>query len=261
MNFAYIGAIIAAILLIGFSVVAVILVAKSVKKSIRERTLELISDYDSILEQKSAELLELKKESELLEGAVRPEPDPEPVRASSRAADADSAAMLRAISRISSSSYRDGSVGAIYRTIRTGFTTSVREALSQIPPEELSVTEGPATALLRELPFTAIYELSSLSSDEQYAVLSDSLKDSQRELLETYREANKRFDSIGFYDYLKQVAGAEPAPCILRVSPCSRPKDIPDGLRIEEDESICEGFELVTNRRVYDYSVKIREIS
>lgn len=259
MNFAYIGAIIAAILLIGFSVVAVILVARSVKKSIRERTLELISDYDQLIEKKSIELIELRQEHE--EAAVPEIPVSAPEAASAAGAQADAAAMLRAITRVSSSSYRDSSVGSVYRMIRTGFSTSVREAMAEIPAEELTTAEGTATKLLRELPFDAVYELSSLSPDQQLSVLNDSLSDSQRELLNAYHEKNPRFDSIGFYDYLQQMSSSEPAPCYIRVSPYSHPADIPEGMRIEEDEGICEGFELVTNRRVYDYSVKIREIS
>lgn len=260
MNFAYIGAIIGAILLVGFSVVAVILVAKSVKKSIRERTLELISDYDKLLKKKSIELEELQQQVEE-NAAAQQQPTVEAAPAASQTADADPAAMLRAVSRISSSSYRDSAIGSVYSIMRTGFRYSVKEALEQIPEEELTASEGSATKLLRELPFSAIYELSSLSPDEQYAILSESMNKSQAKLLNAYRDANQRFDSIGFYDYLQQVSSAEPAPCFIRVSPFSRPRDIPEDMKVEEDESICEGFELVTNRRVYDYSVKIREIS
>lgn len=253
MIYAYIGSIIVIILLVAVSVMAVRWVSDSVGRSIKHRTLELISSYDELLDKKSAELAESAptpvSAAPVRSAAVRQEP---------RNVQSNPADMLSALTGVS---YRDSTVGATYRKIRDGFRFSPEEAMEQLNSDAPEQDSGRAGLLLEQLDFDTCFKLSTLAPEEQYSVLSSALEDCGADLLEEYRQENNRFSIIEFYGWLKQLESSETGKIRMHVSPGSVFDSIPEGVELVEDSTICEGFQLETGSRVYDYSIKMREIS
>lgn len=257
MIFAYIGGGIAALLLVGLASLAVLWMAKTVGKSIRHRTVELFSAYDEILSDRSRELAQIESDHQINE--KKAEPAAEKARTGSEAPAAPTSAMS-VVSRISSSPYRDAGTGSLYQKIRSGFCFSAEEAVKKLPTEVKENGEGPASELLHSLTCETVCAMASLPQEQQYELLHTNLEGSQRELVESYAQTHKSFDTISFYDYLRQAAAVEPKAPVLRMAPSGQNPETVGGVEVITDPTICEGFELEAGNRIYDYSIKVREI-
>lgn len=263
MIYAYIAVALVVGLLIGFATLAVVWLAKSVGKSIRSRTLELVSAYDDILEERSRELAMLEDRQR----AAQQQPAPQKPRTekeaqpSSGEGTAARIALLGAVEQISSVQYRDDGAARLYGKIRTGFRFSPRQALERLSHGGAAVQEGPASRLLKELSFETVFSLSTLPAEEQCRLLRETLTREQYALVEEYTARNGgRFGSLEFYDFLREKAGAEPHPPVLRVPPMTKYEGLPSQVRVVEDPAICEGFLLEADNCVFDYCIKTREI-
>lgn len=260
MIYAYIAVALVVGLLVGLAALAVAWLAKSVGKSIQTRTLELVSAYDDILEQRSRELAWMEQKKNSVQEQPRPEIKQEPRPQTGAREAAARTALLGAVERISSAQYRDNGAARLYRKIRTEFGFSPAEALARIPREELDCRPGPATCLLKDLSFETVFTLSTLPEEEQYRLLMETLAPEQTKLVQEYRDQLGGFKSLGFYDFLREKADGEPHPPRLRVSPMTVCQGIPHQVEIVEDPAICEGFLLESGNYVYDYCIKTREI-
>lgn len=261
MIYAYIAVALAVGLLIGLATFAVVWLAKTVGRSIRSRTLELVSAYDDILEERSRELAWIERRQQSLER--KPVSEKSVGRESYEAPGGAAArtALMGAVERISSAEYRDDAAARLYRKIRTGFSFSPKEALARVSPEGMNCQPGPASSLLEELAFETMFTLSTLPSQEQYRLLQETLGSDQRTLAQEYYDrCGGQFRSLGFYDFLREKAAEEPHPPLLRVAPMTQCQDLPPQVKVVEDPSICEGFVLEADNCVFDYCIKTREI-
>ena len=247
-------------LLIGFVTLSVLWTARAVEKSICDRSLELMSAYDELLEARSRELSALDaeledREKELAQPAETesaPVPAAEPVTA-------DPTAFLKAAEQLSTTQYQDGGAGEAYQRIRQTFSAVQDETVRQLTARPERVPENGAGALLRLLPFDTVYQISTLPDGEQLRLLRETIPAEMRDLLENYAASVPRFDCIGFYDALKAAASSEPQRVRLRIAP-QDVKLYPASLDVSVDESICEGFQVEMDNTLYDYAIKTREI-
>lgn len=264
MIYAYIAVALVVGLLIGFATLAVVWLAKSVGKSIRSRTLELVSSYDDILEERSRELAmleEQKREIQRQPVSQNPRTEREEESSSGEGSAAARVALLGAVEHITSAQYRDDGAARLYSKIRTGFRFSPRQALERIPGRGGAVQEGPASRLLKELSFETVFALSTLPAQEQHRLLRETLSAEQVALVEEYAaQCGGRFGSLGFYDFLRDRAASEPHPPVLRIPPLTECNGLPPQVQVMEDPSICEGFLLEADNCVFDYCIKTREI-
>lgn len=261
MIYAYIAVALVVGLLIGFATLAVVWLAKSVGKSIRSRTLELVSAYDDILEERSRELARIEDRQRAVQQPVpRKAKEETPPQSPSGEGTAARIALLEAVEQISSVQYRDDGAARLYGKIRTGFRFSPRQALERLPRRG-KAEDGPATRLLKELSFETVFALSTLPAEEQRRLLQETLTREQKTLLEEYAaQSGSRFGSLGFYDFLRARASAEPQPPVLRVPPMTEYEGLPAQVQVVEDPAICEGFLLEAENCVFDYCIKTREI-
>lgn len=253
----YIAAAAAVGLLIGFVVLSIVWLRKTVSRNIRSKTVGLISVYDELLEQKSQELAgpERPEEQQPASTVLPPEPIPQP------AAFMRGSELLNVAERSGGAVYRDRAVGGIYRKIRDNFSFSLEELLPALSGAPRAV-EGPASRLLRQLDFDTVYQLSTLPQADQAAILKDTLPPESFDLLRTYLDAHRTFSVLEFYDHLKALADAEPKTVCLRVPPgMIAGRSVGSGVKVIPDSSICEGFQLEEGRLLYDYCIKTRELS
>lgn len=255
--YAYIGVALVIGLLIGFVTLSIIWLSKRVSRDIRSKTIDVISSYDALLRKRSQELAEL--EEKLRKTAdVAPVETVEPEQTEHN--DLTGVALLSAAERIGSAAYLDAGVSETYRKIRGGFSVSPIAALRQVMGVSGDYVQGPASQLLKQLPYETVYRLSTLSEEEQRQLLETTFDDESIALLQAYCESHRRFDAIGFYDYLVAVAEMEPRPPRLRVSPVFN-GPYPPGIEVVVDPDICEGFQIEAGNILYDYCIKGKELS
>ncbi len=259
MNYAiYIAAAVVMALLIGLVAMAISFLQKTLRRNIRGKTLNLLSLYDQLLEEKSQALAQ-EQPAAAQEPQVREEAS---LDLSAETVKELSAAILNTVQRSGSVPYREGAVGSLYQVIRRNFSydiSTVLPVLEQASPRE----EGPATALLRQLDYDTVYQLSTLPGEEQQAILSEVLQGKQKQLLEDYCAERWEFCALAFYDHLQGLSAEEPtAPRLLVSEDMARYlQGSTSPIQIVADPAICEGYQVEKNNKLYDFSIKTRELS
>ena len=272
MVYAYIGAALVVGILIGIIALAIYWMAARVTRDIERKTRQLVSAYDEILDRKSRQLSHLSTEVGAAEEKYATLQTKKKAERRSRRkvqrteSENEMPKAVRVSGIIGGADYIDGGAGEIYKTIRNGLTMTPEEALSKHAPYVLDPSvkwpaESVETGLLKKLSFDTVYEISLLSEQEQLALLSEELTGDERKVLEEYMAENMRFNMIDFCDYLVVKAGQEQSVPILHVAERDAGKRYPAGIRVVVDDDICEGFLLEADNKLYDYSVRGREIS
>lgn len=259
MLYAYIGAAAVIGLLIGFVLLCVIWISRKVSDGIRAKTLDLVSAYDALLETRSRELAEAEAKLRRCQGTSQAG-DSAGFSPPAAEGTAPGGSILNAAEKIGAAAYRDAAVGQTYQKIKGAFRLDPGGILQSLRESAGARQVGPATALLEELPYETVYQLSTLPGETQRQILRESLNDGALALLEEYQAAHRAFSAIGFYDYLKAAAAMEPQPPCLRVSPLDQGV-YPDDIKVIVDPDICEGFQIEFNNTLYDYCIKGRELS
>ena len=258
MLYAYIGVALVIGLLIGFVTLSVIWLSKRVSQDIRSKTVDVISSYDALLEKRRGELTELEERLRELKAEMPEEKADKPEK--TEKSDMPASSMLSTAERLGNTSYLTSDISDTYRRIRGAFTAEPKEALKKITGGNCNLREGPAAHLLQELPYETVYKLSILSEEEQKELLETVITGEGRELLDSYCGAHKRFNAIGFYDYLTGVAEMEPKLPKLHVSPMYD-GEYPENVDVVVDPDICEGFQIEADNVLYDYCIKGKELS
>lgn len=256
MIYAYIGAMLVAVVLIIFAVLAIAMLGKAVGYSIKKRTVALMEIYDEELEKRALDFQE--KYAEWQEPAsveVKEVVSPAPIAYCRTNSD------MQMVSRLADTQYRDGSTSEVYRQIRNGFRFTLDDALYRIPSEQRTKAEGAAHRVARELQADTICAMASLDPQQQYELLRDHGGADVNALLAEYTEKTTVFSCIGFYDYIHQRAAEETGGCTLYLAPGAAVGIIPGSMTVKTDPGICEGFLLEASGTVYDYSLQVREIS
>ena len=252
-------------LLIGFVALSVLWLKKTVLKNIRSRTLELISVYDELLEEKSKSLKELEKQAakaasksrEQTESSLSAGQELKNARDAKRSALSPSGMTKQ----VSADSYRDPRLGGLYRKIRESFSFNPDEIIQILTESKLMERENPAGKLLKELNPDTVYRLSSLEPETQIGILRESLGQEEAELLDNYMQKHKKFAALEFYDYLLFQADAENENAVLSVPKSALSHSLKLGnVTVLPDEEICEGFQLEEDNILYDYCMKAREL-
>lgn len=251
-------------LLLGFVTLSVLWLVRTVGRNIRDRSIELLSNYDWLLEQRSRELSALDaeiehREAELEKTLGQHESEAESALAAEPTS-APSVTFLKTAEMLSTTPYQDDGTGAAYQRIRQTFSAIQDIDVMRLAAQAGSRHEGSAGTLLRALPFEIVYQLSTLTGAEQLRLLRETLPAELQGTLESYAAVTPRFDCIAFYDALKASAAAETGSVRLHIAP----QDIrpyPAAIDVTVDEDICEGFQIEADNVLYDYAIKTREIS
>jgi hypothetical protein len=100
-----------------------------------------------------------------------------------------------------------------------------------------------------------------MTSEEQASILSETLNGEQKALLDEYISQGIYFETYLFLNWLSQFVFENGSKVIVRTS---REEDnfdnIDDRVRTEYDETLCEGVSILSKGRLYDFSLRNREI-
>ena len=246
--------------LIGFVVLSVTWLKRTVAKNIRSKTTELISVYDDLLEEKSRELAALEAKQATIPQQSVSSREPETAQAEAVAATLPASEMLGMAERSGGAVYRDDTVGKTYLKIRENFSFRMEEllaAVSDVPKTQSSV----AGRLLEQLDYDTIFHLATMDANDQVAILKGALPTEEACLLEDYLAGNKTFCILEFYDHLRALADAESKAVRLRVPvAAANTQTAQAGVEIVPDEEICEGFQMEADQVLYDYCIRAKEL-
>ena len=217
--------------LIGFVVLSVTWLKKTVAKNIRSKTTELISVYDDLLEEKSRELAALEAKQATIPQQSVSSREPETAQAETVAATLPASEMLGMAERSGGAVYRDDTVGKTYLKIRENFSFRMEELLA------------------------------TMDANDQVAILKGALPAEEACLLEDYLAGNKTFCVLEFYDHLRALADAESKAVRLRVPvTAAHTQTAQAGVESVPDEEICEGFQMEADQVLYDYCIRAKEL-
>ena len=116
-----------------------------------------------------------------------------------------------------------------------------------------------ACDIIKDLNFDVLYNLCSVPSTDQLEVLNETFTGDKKEVLEQFvntLEVDEAFDSMKFYDYVKNIRKIEDPH--LYVSVAENEKDYTEeekNIICSVDSNICEGIKIIFQNKIYDYSI------
>lgn len=260
MVFKWIAIAVVVCLMMGFVLVSVIWTAQVVSRNIRKRTIDLLSFYDGVLEQRGREISRREKQiEEKLEAASTTVAAVQEIPASSEAEPVNPSSFLKAAEQICLTDYQTEGMSEAYRRIRQNFAAPTPQFVQELSGKTVQNMDTRARRILDILPFDAVYELSSLPESDQLSLLRETIPADVRSFLEEYVESAGRFDAIAFYDAVRSAAQSQQCEPVLHVS-AHDAGQYPEGIKVTVDEGICEGYQYELGNVLYDFSIKTGEI-
>lgn len=245
MSPAFIAVVILMVVLIVFTALVLYSLATSAGLRIRSDMVKLLESYDTILDEKSQDVRRLQREVESLEQARTDLRKPAQPRKHSEA----ERGPVGKPSIPDAATYRPESFGDGYNAIRDTFHLTEEDQL-ELAEQVARETEGgerghSAAALLEALSFESMFALTKLSGEEQLALLDESLRDEDWALLRDYcqERGTEHFDVAAFRVWLTERSELES-----------------ERIYVRSDGEICEGVQIRSGNKLYDYSINEREI-
>jgi hypothetical protein len=212
--------------------------------------------YDELIENKELELRELLRKLEEAEARLA-SADPA-AGFGGGAAGGQTSANFFTLTR---GRYLDREFTSGYQALRNSFAVDERAAVETVRrAQPINSGGNAAKELLEEIPLDTRYSLALLPREEATALLRETLGGRKRELLDTYL-AESDGDVVGFFDWLNVRAFMDAPELVVRTGDPGRGKgDLGSGVTAEYDPGVCEGVYVIANGKMYDFSIKSREI-
>jgi hypothetical protein len=163
--------------------------------------------------------------------------------------------------------YKDPAFAEEYREIRENFVfdqeEKLKEVMSMLPVGSESEETKAARRILSETDADTIYQLSTMSAEDQQHILKEVFDQPQNNLLEEYeaqRDPATPFESYKFFEWLKIYIFRTSAQIKVRTA-TSKTISSPPTIDIARDDTLCEGMYIISQGKMYDYSVRNKEIS
>jgi hypothetical protein len=165
---------------------------------------------------------------------------------------------------IAAAMYRDEGFVGEYRQIRDNFIFDgealVREAAAKLPSEETDAVKA-AREIIDSLGHDACYQLATLSAEEQIDIFSHTLVGPQKALLDEYVALGNYFESYEFLSWLERYVFENSSRIVIGTGRSGESFDgIDERVTTQYDPSLCEGISILSKGRLYDYSIRNREI-
>lgn len=254
MGLSFAAVLIVMALLIGFVVLILRSLAASAGVRIRSDMRRLLNAYDGLLDEKAKALKSLQDEYEAVKAALE-KLDAASAERRMPAEEESGEQTVGTASVPAAAAYRAAAFGQGYGAIRDQFRLSAEEEqyiVDQVLEEMEDVSAGRgklASALREKLSFETVFRMAQLPGEEQLELLDTSLEDEDWTLLRDYWEeyGDRPFDVTAFCGWLDMLTQLEGEAVIVRG------EDSIGG-------QICEGIQVIAGNRLYDYSIKEKEI-
>lgn len=159
--------------------------------------------------------------------------------------------------------YMDNNFPKVYKLVRNQFQFDKDNVISSFKRkiDTNQKIENIYESILKKFSFNNFYNISTLSSDNQINIFKEFFDDNQKEILDEYIKTNKNFNSLKFYNYIKNMSKKYDNRIYIRTcDPLENYNDLENGIFTIYDDNLCEGFCIVWNNYLYDYSITKMEI-
>ena len=116
-----------------------------------------------------------------------------------------------------------------------------------------------ACDIMEDMNFDVLYNLCSVSATDQLEVLSEAFTGDKKDVLEQFvntLEIDETFDSMKFYDYVKNIRKIEDPHVYVSVAENERDyTEEEKNIICSVDGNICEGLKIIFQNKIYDYSI------
>lgn len=254
----YISVILLLCVLIGFVLSVILTLTRTTGSRIRKDMNKTLDLYNQLLNSKMEEYSKLQKKDVSTNIMQKESYDIHTNQSVQNVSDK--------FNRISSSSYvrkeathRIASLAKGYDSIKSEFrnyASKIEDTVKSISEENRDNDfEEAITRLNNTLSVDTVYEISLLPNNEQLSFFKEVFDEKDKVALDAYLELfPKEFNCIDFYDWIKITASSISKEIVIRSGETSSNVDY------EYDPSICEGCQIVTGNRIYDYSISQRDI-
>lgn len=166
---------------------------------------------------------------------------------------------------ITPGNYLDGDFLHYYRTVREFFhfnhSLCINNVLEQYDTVEHDLHSLLSRQILEQFSLNDRFSLSTLEEQDQIEILEEVLNEDEYSLFEEYRTFRKSFDCLNFFDWLETESYRSDSAVIIKTGEKKEDLTRLNGrIRMQYDESICEGIQIILRNKLYDFSIQKREI-
>lgn len=254
MEIGLISALVVMVVIVAFTFAFLKITAENTGSMIRDNVVCQIQTYDSLLQEKESELQLVKNRIEAEKAAALKERKVEKHFAQSPA----DIFLPPDVAFRSIDFYTD------YKKIKNSFMFDKEKVLHEVQRimEENGDTERHRVlaGLLDKLSFESIYRLSVLHGEEQLEVILEIISEEEKAVLEEFLAGEEEFNILSFYQWLNVQQKCSDTTVRILTSEKEAGYDFADGVKIQYDMNLCEGFQIRTGTRLYDYGVRNNEL-
>ena len=254
MEIGLISALVVMIVIVVFTFVFLRIAAENTGNKIRDNVICQIQTYDSLLEGKASELQRIKNQIEADKIAALKE------KKVNKHFDQFQTDIFLPVDV----AFRSIDFYSDYRKIKDSFIYDKEKIIHELQHiiEENSNNERyiVLTGLLDKLSFESVYQLSVLNGDEQLEVIREIIATKEKTVLEEFITKEREFNILSFSQWLN--VQKECSDTIVKVLIPEKEGDynFGDGVKTQYDMNLCEGFQIRTGTRLYDYGVRNNEL-
>lgn len=270
----YIAVIIVLVILIGFVLTMVNLLASTTGSKIRSDMQRVISTYNAIIETKAREIENLNNSRPYTKDQERYTYSSEVYGRnkdmipknyasgfnSSFNDDVNDQYIPISSFILPSVEYRSSVLADNYEEIKNDFAFTdriIKENVDKITKENKEgKLLGACQSIVKGLSFDGIYELATRKPNDQVDLLQNSLHKKDLEALNAYLniiEDENKFDAIRFYDWLNRTIKENSNDVEVRSSSTKNMSEF--------DSSICDGYRIYVGNKMYDYAISKKDVS
>lgn len=244
-----------------FLLISIRLLAGQAKDQLNRYFLKNLETYSRLAENKSAEIDELERQEQELKGRMenmqaRMEAMAEADKSRTRAPSGGGASV-----EVPSggAAYRDAGFFEDYayvrRNMKLNWKERVRALLAELK-EELDPQLALCRGMLEKLPEDRLYDMVTLSDEDQAALLGELFDERERDFLAGWLEGQETLDLLAFRSYLADyVRGHENQVYIRTGNPEEVEELESERVHVLYDEGVHEGVRVSYKNTVYDFSI------
>ncbi len=225
-----------------------------VGRQIRGDALRLFSVYEDILVEKSKKLREMELELAAM---------PKTTRQKAVVHRKPTAQKVESVSKRKRATpeYLSKDFAAGYRSMQEKFTMDKENIISSVYKERENGKGAIAVAILEKISFDTVFKLTGISKESQWEIVNELLEGNEIAVLHSFAQTADDFDIVRFYDELKMMAEFENGQVYVRTgSPKENFDGIENGVITIYDEKLCEGIQVISGNKLYDFSIGERDI-
>lgn len=216
-------------------------------KQVEKDAVRLMAVYDTLLEQKSAQLRELNLQKSMYEEQMVIKDD----KLDTWTVDSSLANFIPE----KGVRYQDTEFAQNYQKIKSVFSITPEQVVSQVMEIEKQVNReiemkqlGLYQEILSKISFESLYEIATLELEEQKAILREVLEEEEVDVYDSWQKENQKSDIITFFSWLQIQVKSSSKDLIVRTGN-------EQATQYQFDSSICEGVKVVYGDTLYDFSI------